>query len=573
MKKLYLITLLLPLLALGQVQIGSDIDGLSGELFGASVAIDADGDRVVIGGHGSDIGGNNKGVVRAYEYSNGSWTQLGSDMSGIAAEDQAGYFNGVSINGAGTIVAFGNHGNDTNGNAAGAVSVYQYDTNLEEWQLLGNHIYGDGAVDTFGLNIELNYAGDRVVIGAPGHWNGSAGVSYAAVYEYSNGSWSQLGSNINDASTSGQHEQAGYGVAIDDDGGRVAIGAHRFDGTAGVYSGHVRVFEYINGSWTQMGSDIEGEATHEYLGQGVALNGDGDRVTVGAYGNDDAGNDAGVVRIYRYYGNSWTQLGADIPGSAAGDQLGVRLDMNQAGDKVILGSYTNNGLTGEARLFEYSYSAGSWSQSGNDIHGVAGQDYFGSGVGIASDGDRVVIGGHLHNINSGSGDDNYAGHAQMWSTNTLTAATLTTSGSTTSGSLTVDSVIIDGSNIGHTSDTDLMTLSSGSLTVAGDVTVSSDQRLKSNIVSLGPTLLSLLQLDGKKYTINSDSSQNQKIGLLAQEVQKVFPELVIEDKNGLLAVNYQALIPVLVNAIKEQEEGYKELENILNELENEIDNK
>jgi hypothetical protein len=151
--------------------------------------------------------------------------------------------------------------------------------------------------------------------------------------------------------------------------------------------------------------------------------------------------------------------------------------------------------------------------------------------------------------------------------NTITATSLTSSAATTVGSLTVDNVVMDGATIGHSSDTDLMTLASGSLTVAGDVILSSDARLKSNIVTLGPTLISLMQLDAKRYTMKADKEQKQKIGLLAQEVQKVFPELVSEDKNGMLAVNYQALVPVLINALKEQEGNYKELEKELSELE------
>jgi hypothetical protein len=154
--------------------------------------------------------------------------------------------------------------------------------------------------------------------------------------------------------------------------------------------------------------------------------------------------------------------------------------------------------------------------------------------------------------------------------NTITATSLTSSAATTAGSLTVDSVVIDGTTIGHSSDSDLMTLASGSLTVAGDVTISSDARLKSNIVALGPTLISLLQLEAKSYTMKNDAEQKQKIGLLAQEVQKVFPALVSEDNNGMLAVNYQALVPVLINALKEQENNYNELEKSLEMLEKEV---
>lgn len=104
---------------------------------------------------------------------------------------------------------------------------------------------------------------------------------------------------------------------------------------------------------------------------------------------------------------------------------------------------------------------------------------------------------------------------------------------------------------------------SNDLTVSGDVVVSSDARLKSNIVSLGSTLSRLLLIDGKSYEMKG----KQKIGVLAQEIKEVFPELVSEDENEMLAVNYQGLVPVLINALKEQESKYLEQEKRLERLE------
>ena len=100
---------------------------------------------------------------------------------------------------------------------------------------------------------------------------------------------------------------------------------------------------------------------------------------------------------------------------------------------------------------------------------------------------------------------------------------------------------------------------SNDLTVSGDVVISSDARLKSNIVSLGSTLPKLLQIDGKSYEIKG----KQKIGVLAQEIKEVFPELVSEDDNEMLAVNYQGLVPVLINALKEQQSEIDELKTML----------
>ena len=104
----------------------------------------------------------------------------------------------------------------------------------------------------------------------------------------------------------------------------------------------------------------------------------------------------------------------------------------------------------------------------------------------------------------------------------------------------------------------------GSATLSGELTLNSDARLKSNIISLGSTLAKLLMIDGKSYTMKSNESKS-KIGLLAQDVQKAFPELVktTNNEDKTLSVNYQGLIPVLINAIKEQQKQIKELKKLI----------
>ena len=100
----------------------------------------------------------------------------------------------------------------------------------------------------------------------------------------------------------------------------------------------------------------------------------------------------------------------------------------------------------------------------------------------------------------------------------------------------------------------------GNATLAGDLTINSDARLKDNIRPLGSTLDKLHQIEGKTYTFLKDEEHTPKIGVLAQEVQAVFPELVTEGADGILSVNYQGLVPVLINAINEQEAKIAALE-------------
>ena len=104
----------------------------------------------------------------------------------------------------------------------------------------------------------------------------------------------------------------------------------------------------------------------------------------------------------------------------------------------------------------------------------------------------------------------------------------------------------------------------GTTIIAGDLNVNSDARLKQTSYLLA-TLSKLLQIDGKSYTMKKDESEKQKIGLLAQDIEKVFPELVSES-HGVKSVNYQGLVPILINALKEQDEKMKSQQTQIDEL-------
>ena len=779
MKKLILLTtFLLPFIMFSQTQLGADINGeASGDGSGQSVSFSSDGTIVAIGARFNDGGGSSSGHVRVYQYSSGSWVKLGLDIDGEAASDNSG--SSVSLSSDGTIVAIGAYAND-----GGHVRVYQYSSG--SWVKLGLDIDGEAFSDQSGWSVSLSDDGTKVAIGAIGNDGGGSASGQVRVYSWNGSQWDQLGADINGEATS---DESGYSVSLSSDGTKVAIGAHYNDGN-GSYSGHVRVYQYSDSSWTQLGADIDGEAAYDFSGSSVSLSSDGTKVAVGAPYNAGNGTNTGHVRVYSWNGTSWTQLGADIDGEAAGDNSGVSVSLSSDGTIVAIGAYGNDGNgsnSGHVRVYQYSDT---WTQLGDDIDGEAASDYSGRSVSLSSDGTRVAIGatsndgngsnsGHVRvydletptissvslaadnstitvtisksvsssstvvsdlvasnfelsisggaagvaiiptsisktsqsiwvlgvgltgtptgaetltvtpkageifygstamsttqtnntasvnniaptfdavrlsvdnssiavtasealstttgglsalvaadfafsisggtatlsdntptsisttglvttlgiglsgtpngdeilKLNPASSSSIYdSGNTALSATsimassgpgvflfpNTITATSLTSSAATTAGSLTVDNVVIDGATIGHSDDTDLMTLASGSLTVAGDIILSSDARLKSNIVTLGPTLISLMQLDAKRYTMKADKEQKQKIGLLAQEVQKVFPELVSEDKNGMLAVNYQALVPVLINALKEQEGQFQNQEASLIELE------
>ena len=91
----------------------------------------------------------------------------------------------------------------------------------------------------------------------------------------------------------------------------------------------------------------------------------------------------------------------------------------------------------------------------------------------------------------------------------------------------------------------------------------SDLRLKTNIEDLVDAVNLIKQLDGKTYywkdgaPVDSATPGRRVIGLIAQEVQRVLPELVQEDENGILSVSYTELIPILIEAFKQQLSEYQ----------------
>jgi hypothetical protein len=145
----------------------------------------------------------------------------------------------------------------------------------------------------------------------------------------------------------------------------------------------------------------------------------------------------------------------------------------------------------------------------------------------------------------------------------------TVTNSATAFNSTNTAFVIGNGNGGTRSDA-LTVLFDGTTTIAGNLSINSDARLKANIISLGSTLAKLLQIDGKTYTMKKDENKKQKIGVLAQDIEKVFPELVSES-NGVKSVNYQGLVPVLINALKEQDSKMNEQETKLNKQQAEID--
>ncbi len=407
-------------------QVGTDINGeAAGDVSGYSVAMSGDGSRIAIGGRNNDGNGDGAGHVRVYTSINGTWTQTGLDIDGEAAGDRSGW--SVAMSGDGSRIAIGAPYNDGTGIDAGHVRVYTLINGT--WTQTGVDIDGETAGDLSGWSVAMSGDGSRIAIGARSNDGTGIDAGHVRVYTSINGTWTQTGLDI-DGETA--DDRSGYSVAMSGDGSRIAIGAPNNDGT-GSSAGHVRVYTLINGTWTQTGVDIDGETAGDLSGYSVAMSGDGSRIAIGGRSNDGTGIDAGHVRVYTLINGTWTQTGLDIDGEAADDYSGSSVAMSGDGSRIAIGAIGSDGNGSDAgHVRVYTLINGTWTQTGVDIDGETADDRSGYSVAMSGDGSRIAIGAYL---NDGTGID--AGHVRVYGVPTVPVAPSITSVGGANGSLTV----------------------------------------------------------------------------------------------------------------------------------------
>jgi len=105
---------------------------------------------------------------------------------------------------------------------------------------------------------------------------------------------------------------------------------------------------------------------------------------------------------------------------------------------------------------------------------------------------------------------------------------------------------------------------SGNLTMLNNVTAYSDARLKKDIVKIDNAIDKVQQLNGYTYT-RTDTGSRQ-CGVIAQEVMKVLPEVVMGSEETNYSVAYGNMVGLLIEAIKEQQEQINQLKLTLNQL-------
>ncbi|GGG36974.1 T9SS type A sorting domain-containing protein [Bizionia arctica] len=337
-------------------QIGQDIDGeASGDQSGTSVSLSSNGTIVSIGAPNNyGANGFSSGHVRVYEYNSvtTTWTQLGEDIDGERSGDRSG--RKVSLSSDGSIVAISALANNENGSGSGHVRVYKNQGG--SWTQIGQDIDGEAINNQMGSGLSLSSDGTILAVGAIGI-EGNPGQIRIHEYDAVSEVWNQIGADIIPEDTGDEFDEYGDSVSLSSDGSIVAIGTPDNDGN-GINSGHVRVYVNQASSWTQIGDDIDGEAEGDLSGNSVSLSSDGTIIAIGAeFNNGVNGLNSGHVRVYKNQDGSWTQIGNDMDGEDAQDLSGYSVSISSDGSIVAFGAIHNAGNgndSGQVKVYDLS---------------------------------------------------------------------------------------------------------------------------------------------------------------------------------------------------------------------------
>ncbi len=144
------------------------------------------------------------------------------------------------------------------------------------------------------------------------------------------------------------------------------------------------------------------------------------------------------------------------------------------------------------------------------------------------------------------------------------AQNIQTTGTLNTGTATVSSLVVSdlsGANDSYTGDG---AVNSFTISATGAFS-SSDKRLKENIEEIPGALQRITQVEGKSYLFKNDDQDQIHYGVIAQDIRSIFPNLVKENEQGYLSVNYMELIPVLIEALKAQQETIDQLSTALSQ--------
>jgi hypothetical protein len=292
------------------------------------------------------------------------------------------------------------------------------------------------------------------------------------------------------------------------------------------------------------------------------------------------------------YQAGYSTSGTNITSGSANQFIGYQAGYNNVGgaQNQFIGYQAGFTATGYSGSFAnmptnqfIGYQAGYATTNGNQnsyIGYASGRNgtsngnntYVGyqSGLGVRTGSSNTFVGSGAGSNNADCGNSNTAlginaGAYSTGSHNTMLGANTSTGNYKyavaigSQAAATADNVMVLGGTgtaavkvgIGVSAPTEVLQVQ-GNILASGTITQNSDRRLKTHVRTLTEALSSVNKLRGVRYEfLPGKGPEGEQVGVIAQEVEKVYPELVRTDATtGLKSVNYAQLTPILLEAIK-----------------------
>jgi hypothetical protein len=357
-------------------------DGAADDQFGVSVSIS--GDVALVGAYRDDDRGSDSGSAHVFtRQQDGTWSQTQK----LTASDGAAYDNfGASVSVSGDVALVGAYFDDDRVSNSGSAYFFALRPDQQgNNQMLQQHKVTalDGAEDDwFGRSVSVS--GDVALVGVP--YGDDQGVNSGSAYIFTrgqNGAWSQTQELI--ASDGAAGDRFGKSVSVSGD---VALVGASFDGDLGSNSGSAHIFTRgQNGIWNQIQKlTAPDAAVNDFFGASVSVS--GDVALVGAYLDDDRGNESGSAYVFtRGQDGSWTQTQKlTASDGAADDQFGASVSIS--GDVALVGAnYDDDRGSNSGSVYVFTrQQGGSWTQTQKlTASDAAVNDQFGVSVSISGD--------------------------------------------------------------------------------------------------------------------------------------------------------------------------------------------
>ena len=321
-------------------------DAQASDNFGHSVAISGDGDVAIAGAPYEDTGGNVAGAAYIFTRSGTTWTQQAKiQASDKASPDIFGWSVDICTDGDKVIV--GAYQEDFKG------AAYVFTRSGTTWTQQQKLVASDAASgENFGSGVALDKDGDTAIVGARYESTGSFSANGAAyIFTRSGTTWTQQ--QKLSASDSASNFNFADSVDISDDGNTIIAGATGGSSSGTSNTGAAYVFTRSGTTWTQQQKlNASNAGSADRFGHVVAIAENGNIAIVGAYQEDTGGLNTGAAYIFTRDGTTWTEDKIALPSGTrnTSDHYGRSVDISF--DTAVASSYElTTSDTGAAYIF------------------------------------------------------------------------------------------------------------------------------------------------------------------------------------------------------------------------------